>query len=380
MARLNVLNPRKTPMRQLALTAPVVVLCVLLAQPGRLTAAPAPVAAEADRLVLPAPKPGRARPLVVIVGDEAGAETTDFIIPYAVLKESGLAEVRTLSTAPGPLTLMMTLKVQPDQTTQAFEAAEPRGADIVIVPAQVKPKDAALIAFVRGQAAKGATIVSICEGARVLAEAGLLDGKRATTHFASLKKFDKAYPRTAWVRDRRYVQDGAIISTTGVTASIPASLALVEAIGGRAEAQATARRLGVTAWGAAHRTADYEITKADYAYAAGALAAVWNHETLEVPLVDGADEIGLALRADAWSRSFRSKVVTTRSGMAPVHGRNGLVILPDAEPVKGRPLVPVHAGPPALQVDASLADLDRRYGPGAARMARIGLEYDPPGR
>ena len=371
-------------MRRLVLTAPVVVLAVLLAQPGRLTAAPAPMPVfnepAADRLVLPAPKPGRARPLVVIVGGDAGAETTDFIIPYAVLKESGLAEVRTLSTAPGPLKLMMTLKVQPDQTTAQFEAAEPRGADIVIVPAQMNPKDAALIAFVQRQAAKGATIVSICEGAKVLAEAGLLDRKRATTHFASLKKFDKAYPRTTWVRDRRYVQDGAIISTTGVTASIPASLALVEAIGGRAEAQATARRLGVTAWGAAHRTADYEITKADYAYAAGALAAVWNHETLEVPLADGTDEISLALRADAWSRSFRSKVLTTRVGLAPVHGRNGLVILPDSEPVKGRPLVPVHAGPPALQVDASLADMTRRYGPGAARMARIGLEYDPPGR
>lgn len=369
-------------MRQLALIASVAALAMVLAQPGRLTAAPMPVVNEpaADHLTLPAPKPGRARPLVVIVAAGSGAETTDFIIPYAVLKESGLAEVRTLSTAPGPLQLMMTLKVRPDQTTAAFEAAEPRGADIVIVPAQMKPTDAALIAFVRGQAAKGATIVSICEGARVLAEAGLLDGKRATTHFASLKKFDKAYPRTTWVRDRRYVQDGAIISTTGVTASIPAALALVEAIGGRAEAQATAHRLGVATWGAAHHTADYAITSADYAYAAGALAAVWGHETLETPLADGTDEITLALRADAWSRSFRSKVVTTRVGLAPIRGRNGLVILPEAEPVKGNPTIPVHTGPPGFQLDATLADMTRRYGPGASRMARIGLEYDPPVR
>jgi putative intracellular protease/amidase len=367
-------------MRPLVLTASVVAL--VLAQPGQVTAAPAsaPATAAIDRLVLPAPKPGRARPLVVVVGDEAGAETTDFIIPYAVLKESGLAEVRTLSTASGPLKLMMTLKVQPDETTAQFQAAEPRGADIVIVPAQMKPKDTALIAFVRDQAAKGATIVSICEGARVLAEAGLLDGRRATTHFASLAKFDKAYPHTTWVRDRRYVQDGPIISTTGVTASIPASLALVEAIGGRAAAEATARRLGVSDWGVAHRTADYEITRADYAYAVGALAAVWNHETLEIPLADGTDEIALALRADAWGRSFRTKVVSTRVGLAPVRGRNGLLILPDAEPREGRATIPVHAGPPALQLDASLADMARRYGPGAARMARIGLEYDPPVR
>lgn len=369
-------------MRQLAVTAPVVVLALVLAQPGRLTAAPAPVAvtASADRLILPAPKPGRARPLVVVVADAAGAETTDFIIPYAVLKESGLAEVRTLSTAPGPLKLMMTLKVQPDQTTAQFQAAEPRGADIVIVPAQMDPKDAALIAFVRDQAAKGATIVSICEGAKVLAEAGLLDGRRATTHFASLAKFDKAYPRTTWVRDRRYVQDGPIISTTGVTASIPASLALVEAIGGRGAAEATAKRLGVASWGGAHRTADYAITKADYVSAISGMAAVWTHETVEAPVADGIDEIALALSADAWGRSFRSKVVMTRAGLAPARGRNGMAFLPEAEPVSGRLAIPVSAGPPALQLDASLADIARRYGPGAARLARIGLEYDRPKR
>jgi transcriptional regulator GlxA family with amidase domain len=369
-------------MRQLALTASVVAIALVLAQPDRLLAGPAPaaVAAPADRLVLPAPKPGRARPLVVIVGDDAGAETTDFIIPYAVLKESGLAEVRTLSTAPGPLKLMMTLKVQPDQTTAQFQAAEPRGADIVIVPAQMNPKDAELIVFVRDQAAKGATIVSICEGAKVLAEAGLLDGRRATTHFASLAKFDKAYPRTTWVRDRRYVQDGPIISTTGVTASIPAALALVEAIGGRAEALATARRLGVADWGAVHRTADFAVTGADYASAISGMAAIWTHETLEVPLADGADEIALALRADAWGRTFRTKVVSTRAGLAPAKGRNGLTFLPEAEPVKGRPLIPVRAGPPALQLDSSLVDISLRYGPGAARLARIGLEYDPPAR
>nr|QQZ51993.1 DJ-1/PfpI family protein [Phenylobacterium glaciei] len=81
---------------------------------------------------------------------------------------------------------------------------------------------------------QGATIVSICEGARVLANAGLLHDRRATTHWSALKGLTKAYPDTTWVRDRRYVQDGAVISTTGVSASIPASLALVEAIAGRA--------------------------------------------------------------------------------------------------------------------------------------------------
>ncbi len=215
--------------------------------------APQPLHAQAiavdraeDRLVLPAPKRGHARPLVVVVADSAGAETTDFVIPYAVLKESGVADVRSVSTLPGPLHLMMTLQIEADQTVAQFDAATPEGADIVIVPAQMQPRSPALSTWLQAQARRGATIVSICEGARVLANAGLLHGRRATSHFSSLSELERTYPDTIWVRDRRYVQDGPIISTTGVTASIPVSLALVEAIAGRDVALATAQRLGVS--------------------------------------------------------------------------------------------------------------------------------------
>jgi len=341
--------------------------------------APAPAASpETDRLPLPAPKPGRARPLVAIVAGNEGAETTDFTIPFGVLKESGVAEVRTLSLDPGPVQLMMALKVRADQTTAQFDTAEPGGADIVIVPAQMKPKDPRLAAWLRAQAAKGAVMVSICEGARATAYAGLLDGKRATTHWYALKGLEKAYPRTTWVRDRRYLQDARIISTTGVSASIPVSLALVEAIGGRAAAEATAGRIGVAEWGAAHRTADYRIDGGEGAYVLGSLAAVWTHETVEVPLTDGVDEVALALKADAWSRSARTTVAST--GREAVRSRHGLVILPDAAPKAGRFVIPQHAGPAVGQLDAAIADMGRRYGPRAARFAQLTMEYDPPRR
>ena len=222
------------------------------------------VARAPDDLTLPAPKAGRARPLVVVLADNAGAETTDFAIPYGVLKRSGVAEVRSVATGQGPIKLMPSLKILADQTVAQFDRAEPAGADIIIVPAQMKPKSPALAAWLRAQAGKGAVIMSICEGARVLANAGLLHDRRATTHWSALKGLAKAYPDTTWVRDRRYVQDGPIISTTGVSASLPASLALVEAIAGRATAQATADRIGVRDWSAAHRTGDFQVTAADY--------------------------------------------------------------------------------------------------------------------
>lgn len=334
----------------------------------------------ADRLTLPAPKAGRTRPLVVVVGENVGAEVTDFIIPYGVLKDSGVAEVRSLSTGEGPVQLRMALKIRADQTLAQFDLAEPAGADIVIVPAQMSPKDKALTAWIRDQADRGAVIVSVCEGARVLANAGLLHGRRATTHWGAMKTLEKAYPDTTWVRDRRYVQDGPVISTTGVTASIPMSLALVEAIGGHATAEATARRLGVSNWGPAHHTTDFSLSKAEIARALGVMAAIWSHETVEAPVAEGVDEVALALRSDVWQRSYRTRVLTTRVGRTPVTSRHGLIILPDAEPKTGRYQIPGDAGPAAPQLDQALAAMGRRYGPFAVRLARLGLEYDPPAK
>jgi transcriptional regulator GlxA family with amidase domain len=365
-------------MRPHILAAGALAVVITVLNPSGPFAQGTAAAASADRLALPAPKAGRSRPLVVVVAENRGAETTDFTIPYGVLKAAGVADVRSLSTAPGPVKLRMSLRVLADQTLAAFDAAEPAGADIVIVPAQASPKARDLTAWVQAQAAKGATVVSVCVGARVLANAGLLKGRHATTHWLAMEGLEKAYPDTTWVRDRRYVQDGRIISTTGVTASIPMSLALVEAIGGRATAEAMAREFGVADWSARHRTADFQLRKGDVAAGVKAIAAVWAHETVEAPIADGVDEVALALRTDAWSRSYRTKVVTTHAGGTPVRSRHELLILPDATAKPGRYVIPGDAGPAAPQLDAALAAIDQRYGPMALRLATLGLEYDAP--
>jgi transcriptional regulator GlxA family with amidase domain len=232
----------------------------------------------------------------VVVADKAGAQTTDFIVPYGVLKAASVADVRSVSTGSKPITMSRGLRIMADETTAAFDARESAGADIVIVPAQAEPKSAALIKWLRAQAAKGATIISVCEGSRVLAKAGLLQGKRTVTHWASLTDLAKAHPATTWVRDRRYIQDGSVITTAGVTASIPMSVALVEAIAGRATAEATASRLGVGSWGPVHRTAGFAIEPADRA--AAGLAQRAPRETIEIPVDDGVDEVSLALQTE----------------------------------------------------------------------------------
>jgi putative intracellular protease/amidase len=367
-------------MRTSLLVGSAIALTIALPLFTTATASAAPIQPAAaavhdgDNLVVPAPRAGRRRPLVAIVADSGGAQTTDFTVPYGILKDSDVADVRSVSTGSGPIRLTRGLEIRTDQTLAAFDSSAPEGADIVIVPAQAHPNSPALTIWLRSQAAQGAVIVSVCEGARVLARARLLEGRRAATHWASLESMARSYPATTWVRDRRYVQDGPIITTAGVTASIPMSLALVEAIGGRAAAEATARRLGVETWSSAHRTADFAIGEADVA--AARLASHAPHETTEIPIADGVDEVSLALQVEAWGRSNRTTVVTTNVGRAPVRSRHGLVILPDAEARPGSHVIEPVSLPAVPQFAATLAEMGRRYGVGIIRLATLGMEYD----
>lgn len=333
-------------------------------------------AAPADNpLTLAPPKAGRARHLVVVLAGNSGAETTDFVVPYGILKESGAADVLSVSSRPGIVHLVRALTVRADETMAEFDASVPAGADIVIVPAMIDHDDPAVIAWLKAQYAKGATMVSICEGARILARAGLLDGKSATTHWDALDELAEAYPTTHWLRDRRYVQDGRIITTAGVTASVPASLALVEGIAGTSAAAATAARVGAKGWSSRHVSAAFSLAFGDYALGAWNVLAFWQHEVVEAPVADGVDEIRLALETDAWARTFRSRVVSTNPNGTEVRSRHGLRIVPEARPAAHSYVLPQYPGGSVAGLDGALSDIRRRLGPSTHRLVRMGLEY-----
>ena len=102
-----------------------------------------------------------------------------------------------------------------------------------------------LLAAVRRTAKKARRVASVCSGAFMLAEAGLLDGRRVTTHWEYANEFRRAYPNVTLELDQIYLRDGATWSSGGVTAGIDLSLALIEEDVGAAMAQRTARVLVV---------------------------------------------------------------------------------------------------------------------------------------
>jgi transcriptional regulator GlxA family with amidase domain len=104
-------------------------------------------------------------------------------------------------------------------------------------------QDADVIAWVRRAAARSRRVTSVCTGALLLAEAGLLDGKRATTHWAFAEELAGRYPKVHVDADPIYLKEGRFYTSAGVTSGMDLALALVEEDLGREIALATARWL-----------------------------------------------------------------------------------------------------------------------------------------
>ena len=132
------------------------------------------------------------------------------------------------------------LKVTPDYSFRNCPRLE-----ILLVPGGIgtrtEMKDLETLEFVRHNASSCELILSVCTGALVLAAAGLLSGKRATTHWAALEEL-KAFPQIT-IERARYVRDGNIVTSAGVSAGIDMALYVTKELFGETTVEAVARDL-----------------------------------------------------------------------------------------------------------------------------------------
>jgi transcriptional regulator GlxA family with amidase domain len=120
-------------------------------------------------------------------------------------------------------------------------------ADLVCVPAADfnRPADPAVLDLLRRTVDRGARVLSVCSGAFVLAEAGVLDGRRCTTHWYHLAELESRYPNLSTVCDVLYVQDGPVVTSAGTASGIDACLQIVREEFGAVAANGIARRMVV---------------------------------------------------------------------------------------------------------------------------------------
>lgn len=318
---------------------------------------------------------GRDKPVIAIIAENRFTELTDYVIPYAVLKQANIADVFALGMQEGTIQMFPALRLRAQFSAAQFDALHPTGADIVIVPAVHYSEDAALLSWVKTQAKKGATVVGICDGVWVLAHAGLLEQRQAVGHWYSFDDLSKQFPRTRFVKDKRYLADGNVVTTTGVSASLPASLALVEAIAGKAKARSVAAELGVSAWSAEHQSADFKLSAKHIWTASLNWLAFWNKDQFIIPLTSGVDELTLALTADAFSRTYRSGVLSYAK--EAITSLRGLQIEPDTtQPTTDEALLELPKDrAPGQSLEWALQRIAQRYGERLASFVALQMEY-----
>ena len=176
--------------------------------------APAPAAVGDDeqaRTIAAMRPPKRARPLIAVIGANDGTETTDYLVPY------GVSETLWRGRCP-----RLGLGARADDADAEFDGpAGGHGLGVRSSPpgrrglrhraGDVHPPRSCNCRLDQEPAAKGATIVGVCEGARILAKAGMLDGRRATSHWYAIDGIKAAHPSLVYARDRRYVADRGVV-------------------------------------------------------------------------------------------------------------------------------------------------------------------------
>jgi len=202
----------------------------------------------------PAPQKRRTQVGILIFED---GEVLDFCGPFEVFSittaegqagdDAQLYEVHVIAEEGDIVRCRNGVRVQPHYTID-----EHPDLDIVVVPGgrgtRRELSNPRVLSWITAQFEHVELVTSVCTGSFLLAAIGLLDGKSATTHWASIDWLRETYPSVAVRDDQRYVDEGRVITSAGVSAGIDMALHVVERMHGPAVARQSARHMEYDGW------------------------------------------------------------------------------------------------------------------------------------
>ena len=180
-------------------------------------------------------------------------EVLDFAGPFEVLSlaeepqtKQKLIQVCTVAQKKELIRTRNGLQVMPD-----FDFSDLPPVDLLMIPGgygaeEIEIHNTALLEWLRFQANQTPIIASVCTGAFLLATVGLLDGKRATTHWMDLDRLEKDYPAIDVQRGVKFVDEGNILTSGGISAGIELSFHLLSRLFGATIPRQTAKRMEYT--------------------------------------------------------------------------------------------------------------------------------------
>lgn len=181
-------------------------------------------------------------------------EVLDFCGPFEVFSVTRLnEEKRRAELSPFNVFLVAESKEQPVVTTGGMKVLPDHDLDncpmldVLVVPGgwgtRKEMNNGRLLAWIADRSRQVETLTSVCTGALLLGKAGLLDGKRATTHWRSLDWMQELFPKTTVEKQLHFVEEGSLFTSAGISAGIDMALKVVSRYFGEAIARATAKHM-----------------------------------------------------------------------------------------------------------------------------------------
>lgn len=239
-----------------------------------------------------------------------GVQIIDYTGPYEVLGGWGKRHVYTVAEKADAITTNMGMRVVPNYT---FEN-QPK-PDIIIVPGGgssepgeqargvgVQLENQKVISWIQANAKEAKYVMSVCNGAFLLAKAGLLDGLEATTTAGLIDKLKTVATKTKVVYDKRFVDNGKIITTGGLTSGIDGALHLVEKLDGKGWAQTVAYGLEYN-W------------QPEAGYARAAIADMKLPQSIYDAFFPGAEPLSFVGGVDNWEEKWGLPLSTSAADL-----------------------------------------------------------------
>jgi putative intracellular protease/amidase len=235
-----------------------------------------------------------------------GVQIIDYTGPFEVLGQAHdankrLFNVYTVAEKAGPLTTNMGMTVTPKYTFDDMPKT-----DVLVLPGGgvgrhlENPK---VIKWVQDTAAQAEYVMSVCNGAFYLGKAGLLDGQTATTFYGMIDDLRELAPKARVVSDRRFTDNGKILTTAGLSSGIDGALHLVEKIAGRGYAQETALNMEYN-W-------QPDVAYARASFADRHLRKILGRDGFKMPEGVGWQVLGQSGGKDEWEKNWEVRLATT---------------------------------------------------------------------
>ncbi|TLS52758.1 DJ-1/PfpI family protein [Paenibacillus antri] len=269
------------------------------------------------------------KPTVAVLLGNPLTEVFDFMVPYEMFAMTELYNVFAVAPDNNVKSLTGGLEIVPHYSFEEMDDLLGRSPDLIVVP-YMPMSNQEKYRPVREWLQRHAktNIVSICSGSRNLADAGLLHGKTSTAHWRMFGHSESTYPETNWVRDQRFVQDGNIVSSAGLTSGIDAVLYVISKQFGETAAENVAREMNYPSYHFVKNPTvkPYYIDLTEGIYYLN-LAFQVSKEKIGVLLYDGMEEGALASVFDTFSPLGTAKVITISDSTRPIRTKYKLNLI-----------------------------------------------------